>query len=243
MTDAADAITLSAALIAGIAGSAHCFAMCGGLAGALSMRVGAANGALSALRDASLYQLGRVTGYTVAGAIVGTLGNAIQAATNISKVASTMRFAAGVLVILVAMRVLSGWNALVWLERLGARFWKAIHPMVNRAAKERGMSRSLLLGLLWGWLPCGLVYSMLLFSALSGDAAHGAAIMLAFGMGTLPAMLASSVLAAQLNSWLKRHGTRQLSGALLLVFGIWLAWAAFPTPHSASHAEHIHALS
>jgi sulfite exporter TauE/SafE len=125
---------------------------------------------------------------------------------------------------------------LAWIERLGARFWKLVQPIVRQAATRRGPGRSLLIGLLWGWLPCGLVYSVLLLAALSGSAARGAGIMLAFGLGTMPVMLTSSAFAARLGHWTRRHGARQISGALLLVFGFWLAWSALPTGHQ--HHEH-----
>lgn len=239
MPDSSAAIALSAALVAGIAGSAHCFVMCGGLAGALSMRTRIATaGGTSVLRDACLYQLGRLSGYTLAGALFGLLGTTLQSSVDLPGLAAMVRFAGGMLVVLVAIRLLCGWNLLAWIEQWGARFWKHLHPLVRSVASGRGVGRSLLLGLLWGWLPCGLVYSMLLFAALSGDALRGAAIMLAFGVGTLPAMLTSSVFASQLNRLLSRHGARQLSGAVLLAFGLWLAWAGLTSRQAEHHHQH-----
>lgn len=93
------------------------------------------------------------------------------------------------------------------------------------------MTRSLTVGLLWGWLPCGLVCSMLMFAALSGDSLRGAGIMVAFGLGTMAAMLTSSVFAVRLGGWIRQRGTRQVGGVLLLLFGCWIAWSAIPSPH------------
>lgn len=240
MPDSSTTIALSAALIAGIAGSVHCFAMCGGVAGALSMRTRIATaGSRSVLRDACLYQSGRLGGYALAGASFGLLGTTLQSSVDLPGLAALVRLAGGVLVMLVAIRLLGGWNGLAWTERLGARLWKNLHPLMRRAASGRGAGRSVLLGLLWGWLPCGLVYSMLLFAALSGDAFRGAAIMLAFGVGTLPSMLASSVFASQLNRLLSRHGARQLSGAVLLAFGLWLAWAGLASRQAVHHHHQV----
>lgn len=236
MSDVTAAVTLSAAFMAGIAGSAHCVLMCGGLAGALSLRSRTITPGGNAWRDASLYHIGRLGGYATAGALFGLFGATLQATVDLPLLATTARLAAGLLVILAAVRVLSGLNVLAWIERLGARFWKLMQPIVGQAAASRGSSRSLLIGLLWGWLPCGLVYSVLLLAALSGNTARGAGIMLAFGLGTLPAMLSSSALATRLSHWTRQHGARQLSGALLLVFGFWMVGSAIPT----GHADHGH---
>lgn len=232
MTDIAQAVTLSAALMAGVAGSAHCLLMCGGLAGALSMR--------NRMATPSLYHVGRLGGYSMAGALFGLFGASLQSALNLPLLATTTRLAAALLVILAGVRVLSGLNGLAWIERLGARFWKLVQPVAKQAAGGSGSSagRSLLLGLLWGWLPCGLVYSMLLLAALSGNAVRGAAVMLAFGLGTMPAMLAGSLLGARMHRWFEMRGRRQWSGAVLLLFGAWLAWAAWPSLDHAGHGSH-----
>jgi sulfite exporter TauE/SafE len=232
------AIGLSAAFVAGVAGSVHCVMMCGGIAGALSMRARTVAGG-SGIDAAWLYQLGRLGGYAMAGSIFGLLGNTIQGSLDLPRLATLLRFAGALLLILIAVRLLTGWNTLTWIEHLGARFWRMLHPVVRRAASSGGVSRTLLLGVLWGWLPCGLVYSMLLFAALSGDALRGGAIMLAFGLGTLPAMLTGSLLASRLSGLLRQHDMRLISGALMLLFGIWLAWSAIPSPHRVHHHESV----
>jgi uncharacterized protein len=120
------------------------------------------------------------------------------------------------------------------------RFWRVVQPIAKRAANGRGAGRSLLIGFLWGWLPCGLVYSTLLLAALSGSALRGAGVMLAFGLGTLPAMLGSSLAGARVSRWLDAHGRRKWSGALPLVFGVWLAWVALPRRYPEGHQGHAH---
>jgi uncharacterized protein len=227
MTDATAAVTLSAALMAGVAGSAHCAVMCGGLAGALSMRGGAGT--------AVLYHVGRLSGYATAGMLFGLFGGSLHTTLNVPLLATTARLAAALLVILAGVRVVFGLNALAWIERLGARFWKLVQPIARQAAGRRSPAGSLMIGLLWGWLPCGLVYSVLLLAALSGNAWRGAGIMLAFGVGTVPAMLAGSMLGGHAGRWLAANGRRRWSGALLLGFGVWLAWAAFPTGQHEGH--------
>jgi sulfite exporter TauE/SafE len=241
MTDASFYIALGAAFVAGLAGSVHCIVMCGGLAGALSMRRPAASERLSVLRQAGAYQLGRIGGYGLAGAIVGGLGAAIPAVADTPMLVSLARLGAALAVIAVALRLLVDWNALAWIERLGARFWKLIHPVARDVAGRASTSRNLLLGLLWGWMPCGLVYSILLVAALHGGALQGAGIMVAFGMGTLPAMLAASLLTARLANHFRRSGIRQVGGAALLVFGLWLGMATLTVDHGAEHDHAGHA--
>lgn len=236
MADAANAISLSAAFIAGVAGSAHCFAMCGGLAGAFGMRAtSSATAASNAFGNALPYHAGRLSGYAVAGAVCGLLGATLQTMLDLARMGAWLRTASGVLLLLVALRMLSPWNLLRWLETLGAKFWRRLQPLTRKAAALNGNAHAIALGFLWGWLPCGLVYSMLLFAALSGKAVAGAAILLAFGLGTLPAMLASSVLAAQVQHLLRSRWPRLASGVLLLACGAWMIWISLPV---ASHVHH-----
>lgn len=227
MTNTADAISLSAALVAGLAGSAHCFAMCGSLAGAFGLRARSVGNALS-------YHVGRLSGYTLAGVISGLLGATLQAVLDLASIGSWLRIASGVLLLLIAFRMLSPWNPLRWLETLGAKFWRGLQPLTHKTGTLSGRTQAIALGFLWGWLPCGLVYSMLLFAALSGNALHGGAILLAFGLGTLPAMLASTVLAAQVQQLLRNRWPRFASGVLLLLLGTWMIWISLPA------AEHMH---
>lgn len=236
MPDSTAAISLSAAFIAGVAGSAHCFAMCGGLAGALGMRArSTATSPHSAFTNALSYHVGRLGGYAMAGAICGLIGATLTAVLDLARVGVVLRIASGVLLMLIALRMLSPWNPLRWLETLGAKFWRRLQPFTLGTGKLTGHTHAVALGFLWGWLPCGLVYSMLLFAALSGHALNGAAILFAFGLGTLPSMLTSSVLASQVQRFLKGRWPRFASGALLLLFGAWMIWVSIP---AAGHAHH-----
>jgi uncharacterized protein len=231
-------ISLGAAFVAGVAGSTHCFAMCGGMAGALGLRARAtAAGPAAAFVNASTFQAGRIGGYASVGALFGLAGAALQSMFDLLRIGAALRIASGVLLILIALRILVRWNALTVLERLGARFWSNVQPLAQRAARGEGRVRALMLGVLWGWLPCGLVYSMLAFAAASGDAGSGAAIMAAFGAGTLPSMLTASLLAAQIQQILAQRWPRVMSGVLLLLFGVWMIGAPLLSVPGARHAH------
>ena len=229
-------VTLPAALIAGLAGSAHCFGMCGGIAGALGMRAArSARVPAQAVLHSSLHHVGRIGGYAAAGALSGAFGHAAHAILDLARIGATLRIASGVVLLLIAVRLLWRWNGLALLERLGSRFWLKIRPLAVREAGSTGARSALTVGFLWGWLPCGLVYSMLLLAAVTGTALHGAAVMAAFGVGTLPSMLASSAFASQLQRMISTGWSRLTSAAILAAFGIWtIAAPLYP------HAQHVH---
>lgn len=226
-------VSFAAALLAGLAGSMHCLAMCGGMAGALGMRAKASGGSH---RQALLYQAGRIGGYTVAGALVSAFGATALHAFDLGQLSFALRVASGIFIVLVGSRLLLRWNPLAPLERWGARFWQRLRPLAQRAARGNDTASALWLGFLWGWLPCGLVYSMLLFAAMSGNVRTGAGIMLAFGLGTLPSMLAGSFLAAQLQRLLSSRWPRLASGAALVTFGVWIAVAGLQV-HAGGHVH------
>jgi uncharacterized protein len=220
MLAGARSLSLAAAFAAGIAGSVHCVAMCGGISGALGMRaqrLGAAPG--HARLHAVCYQIGRIASYATAGAVCGTFGGALGALLDLQGIAAGMRLAAGLLLIALSLRVLLGWHLLDPLERAGALLWSRLAPLARGRAFS-GITGSLLLGMLWGWMPCGLIYSMLLFATLAGGAVPGAAAMALFGLGTLPAMLGGGLLTTHAWRWKAARGVHAGAGLLLLVFGI-----------------------
>jgi sulfite exporter TauE/SafE len=213
-------ISLFAALVAGAAGSVHCLAMCGGLSGALGMRArrqGASSGRTFA--HALTYQTGRIASYSIAGAVVGSFGGVLQAAFDADRVILIARVTAGLVLVVAAIGVLFKRHPFSRLELLGGRLWTRVAP-IARAIPTTGLSGSLTLGMLWGWLPCGLVYSMLLVAALGGTALHGAATMFCFGTGTAPAVLAAGVLGGQAWRVTMAKGLNLAAGSLLLVFGL-----------------------
>lgn len=222
---AAGDLSIAAAFVAGVAGSVHCLAMCGGLAGAFGMRARAAGvDAQRAFMQATLYQVGRLSSYALAGALCGLFGGLLLGVMDAVSVTLWLRVVAGMLLLLLGLQLVLGWRLLAPVEKAGARVWRRIAPLAQHL--PGGVAQPLLIGMLWGWLPCGLVYSMLLLGVLGGSASHGALIMFAFGAGTLPSMLGSSLLASQLSRAAAQRGLRAFAGALLMVFGVWTAGVA-----------------
>jgi uncharacterized protein len=220
------ALSFAAAFLSGVMGSTHCFGMCSGLAGALGMYARSAG--VSPARSflyALLAQIGRIISYSIAGAIAGAAGNVLSTMLGWVKLASILRMLAGVLLIAIAIRLVTRWNPFAWIEKVGAKLWSHIAPLGHALGQQRTPIKAFMFGAVWGWLPCGLVYSMLVFAALTGNAWHGALTMFVFGLGTLPAMLSSSLLASQLTRVLQVKGIRWIAAALLAAFGVWTIWA------------------
>ncbi len=225
---------VGAALVTGLLGSAHCLGMCGGLSGLFAVNASAA----SLRRDvpmAVVYNAGRVLSYVIIGIIVAAVGKSIVG--GIPKLTAPVRLFSGLLIVIVGLQVAFNWRALAAVEMAGARIWQRIAPAAKGLLPVTSLPKALGLGLLWGWLPCGLVYSVLLLAATTANPAEGAAGMLAFGIGTRPAMIATGVCASKLAEFMSR---RRLGAGLLIVI-LGLATLAMPVAKltgAQGHAQH-----
>jgi len=220
-------LSIAAAFVAGIASSAHCLLMCGGISGALGMR--ARQRGLTAARVLTQglgYQIGRTASYTLAGALCGAFGGALSELIDLTGVARALRVAAGVVLIALALQVAFRRRGFSGFERFGARFWRRLAPLAAAGRTDRP-GGAVLLGMIWGWMPCGMIYSMLAFAALAGGARQGGAILAAFGLGTWPAVLGGGLISGQISRLARARGLYALTGALLAVFGAITAIAPF----------------
>jgi sulfite exporter TauE/SafE len=206
---------LLAALLSGALGGVHCLAMCGGLATGLS----ACGAPGQAGRFALLLNAGRVGGYALAGAVVGGLGGGLLALARIDGLAIALRAAVGAVMVLVALRLWRPqWFAAPRAARLGA--WRGIKWLRARVVPARGPLRPLVLGVFWGWLPCGLSTLVLAAAWLQASAVGGALLMAAFGLGTLPLMAVLSWTGARGGAWLARPALRTSAAALVAALGL-----------------------
>ena len=213
---------LISALVLGLLGGGHCLGMCGGLMGALTLAIPAEQRARR-FRLLLAYNLGRILSYALAGLLLGMAGWALGN----SPLALGLRILAGLLLICMGLYLAGWWSGLTRIEGIGRLLWRHIQPQASRLLPVRSLPQALLLGALWGWLPCGLVYSTLLWAASQGNALDSALLMLAFGLGTWPVLLASGLLAERLNTLLRRRGVRIAGGLLVILFGLW----TLPGPH------------
>jgi len=223
MTTIIDISALFTAFFVGLLGSGHCFGMCGGIAAGLgSLHVYGETQETSKPRvtSAFLFNIGRVLSYAGLGLISAWLLVKLGHALDVPKWSMILRFATAVMIFLIGLQFLFNVQTLAGIERVGARVWKLILPVAIRAGNLPGGTGRLLLGLCWGLLPCGLVYSVLLTASAAGSAVSGALVMLAFGLGTLPSMLGMSLAAPTLAAMLNDKWTKKLMGAALVLLAV-----------------------
>ncbi|HMB56587.1 MAG TPA: sulfite exporter TauE/SafE family protein [Arenimonas sp.] len=210
-----DLLTLTAAWLSGLFGGVHCLAMCGGIATGFS----ATSRATNAFRHALLLNLGRIGGYTLAGALAGGLGGGVLRIARVDGLALGLRTLVGLVLVVTALRLLLP-TRLAGLSRLGHRVWQLLQPLRERTLPAQGPARTLVLGLFWGWLPCGLSTTLLMAAWLEASALHGGLLMLAFGLGTLPLMTGVSWSGAHFARHLAQLRWRIAAAAAIAVAGL-----------------------
>ena len=237
-------ITWLTAFLAGLLGSIHCIGMCGGISGALTMGLPAPVRTSYArlLPYLLAYNSGRIMSYVIAGALLGALGAQLTGGLTPHTAMSVGRAISGVFMLALGVYIAGWWNALTGLEKLGGRLWRHIEPWGRGLLPPKSPVQAFGLGLVWGWLPCGLVYSALAWSLAAGGAAQGGLIMLAFGLGTLPMLLALGSAARWLREVTRMRRVRQVAGVLILSFGLYMLLAPGAHNHSSAGINgHIHA--
>lgn len=225
---------LVSAVILGLLGGGHCLGMCGGLMGALTLAIPVEQRSRR-FRLLLAYNLGRILSYTCAGLLIGMAGWAVAN----SPAVMVLRVIAALLLIAMGLYLAGWWSGLTRIEALGRGLWRYIQPVASRLMPVSSLPRALLLGALWGWLPCGLVYSTLLWAASQGNALDSGLLMLAFGLGTWPVLLATGMAAERLTAVLRKRNVRVAGGVLVMLFGLW----TLPGPHQEwlmgmSHGMH-----
>ena len=225
--------------VVGLLGSVHCAGMCGGIVGALSVapsvgrpvpvRVVAARAPVA---NVLAYNAGRIGSYMLAGALAGGLAQGAYAVTELPALQAGAYWLANLMLAALGLYLMDAWRGLAYIEQGGQFVWRGVRPLLRKVGPLDGPGRMFVAGCVWGWLPCGMVYSVLVTAMLSGSAASGALVMLAFGLGTLPMLLGLGLLGARLRGWIAGPRVRLACGVLVLGFGLLgLARAAGGLPH------------
>jgi len=218
-------IDFYAAFVIGLMGAGHCLGMCGGVAAALTLGM---PGQQQSNRWPYLlcYNTGRLISYAIAGSIIGGAFAGIASLGGYSTALVSLRLFAAIMMILLALYIGQWWQGITKIERAGQFLWRYLSPTAKSLLPLKSPMAALPFGLLWGWLPCGLVYSTLSWAAVSGSAISGAGVMLAFGLGTLPAMITVGSMAQQLQNLLRNLFFKRASALLLLVYGVHTGYIA-----------------
>lgn len=234
-------LDLFSAFIIGILGSGHCIAMCGGITSMLTSALPPTSSKYSSHKHTTqqipvnnqgnsfnnnnkivlviCYNIGRIASYAFIGALVGFTGSI--AAKNIGAPLASLRIISATFMILLGL-YLGQW--LMWLNRIeaiGKHLWQYISPLASKAIPVNSPIKALTLGAVWGWLPCGLVYSTLTWALASGSMVTGASIMFFFGLGTLPALLTLSIGFTGIKNNLVKPAIRKTMALILISFGIY----------------------
>lgn len=218
----------AAMLVTGFLSGVHCLGMCGGIVGAFSSAgarepVGFQRRRSSAWREAArqlAFNAGRIASYVLAGAVAGALGSAGTSIAGVLSWQVALYVLANLMLILFGLYLAGATAWLARSEALGVPLWRRLQPLAARLLPARSLPQSFAAGMVWGWIPCGLVYGALAVAVLAGSPERGALAMAAFGLGTLPNLLAAGLAASRLRSFAARRGVRVAAGGLLLGFGV-----------------------
>ncbi len=234
-----DPITLTTAFLLGFFSTLHCIGMCGGIIGALSLSlpVNIRNSKPKLFAFVLSYNLGRLTSYSIAGLVAGAVGVGVLQSTGFDQ-GHTVLQVIGVTMMIAIGLYLTGWvPQLASVEKMGIPLWKYLEPIGRKLVPVASIPKALAYGLIWGWLPCGLVYFVLIWALTAGDAINGALIMLAFGLGTLPTLITAGFM----TSWVTRfaHSTRARQVVGLLIIFMAIGSLFIPMDHGQHH-DHGH---
>ncbi|WP_163933017.1 sulfite exporter TauE/SafE family protein [Paraferrimonas sp. SM1919] len=211
-------VSLVGALIMGLMGSGHCVGMCGGLAGAIGLN--------NKTQFLVSYNLGRISSYALMGFVIASANLAMQQLFDAEKTLLGLRIVAACLMIMAGLQLLNIGRWFSLFEKIGQFSWGKIQPYANKWIRPSSMSQAYISGMLWGWLPCGLVYSALAWALASPTPYIGSLIMICFGIGTLPAMLAVGTF-SKLVHFVKGQRVRLACGLIMLIFGIHTGYIVF----------------
>lgn len=230
----------------GLASTLHCWGMCGGIMGALTFGLPeeVRSHRFTLLTYISIYNLGRITSYTFAGVIAGSISATLVSTLSIESGHLILRALASIVLIAFGLHLSGLLSKMQILESVGSILWRRLQPLTKKFFPVRTMWRAFCFGLIWGWLPCGLVYSALLWASSSGDPVSGGMYMFAFGLGTLPGVMASGIVSSTIMNLSRNKNLRYSMAALLIFFG--LALFFMPLEHGGHsdkvHTQHIHSL-
>ena len=206
-----------AVFLIGLLGGTHCIGMCGGIVSALTVQM---PGSRPQWRLLLAYNAGRIAAYAAAGAALGALGGVSLLLNDVLPVQLALYVLANLMLVGLGLYLTGSTWALSFTEKIGQRLWRHIQPATRRFLPARSVAQALPLGVLWGFLPCGMVYSVLATALVSGSTLRGASLMLVFGLGTLPNLLLAGALLVRLRELAQGRALRLVSGSLVLGFGV-----------------------
>jgi len=232
-------VTFISAFFVGLFSTVHCLGMCGGIIGALtfSLPERIRNNRWHLIPYVSAYNLGRISSYCLAGALVGALGEGILGFLP-SYGHLVLQLLASILMTGIGL-YLAGWfPAFARIEHIGKPVWKKLEPISQKLIPVKSPWHAYLFGAVWGWLPCGLVYTALIWSVTASSAKDGALLMLAFGAGTLPAVMVAGILTGWFTRLIRSPYVRTSAGVIIIIMALGTGYlAVLHSNHNAVNHE------
>lgn len=213
-------LSFLSAFLVGLLGGGHCVGMCGGIVSAVSMHLPNQTKSQPKILFLITYNAGRILSYTLAGVLAGLLGASSFFLNHVLPIQHLLYFISSLMLIFLGLYLAGFWYGITYIENAGRSLWEKLKPYSKRFIPVQNLTQAFALGGLWGWLPCGLVYSVLIAAIATGNAISGGLLMLAFGLGTLPTLLAMGMTAVRLKATLQNIWVRRASGLLVLGFGL-----------------------
>lgn len=210
-------LSLTAAFLVGLLGGGHCVGMCGGIVSAVTIALPASKPKTGFLLA---YNAGRILSYSAAGLLAGAVGASSFFLEHVLPIEKLLYGLASLMLVLLGLYLAGIWRGVTLLEVAGGTLWRRLQPYSRYFLPVRTLPQAFALGTLWGWLPCGLVYSVLVAAIATGSPGRGGLLMLAFGIGTLPTLLAMGMAAVRLKVWLQNIWVRRVSGLAVIGFGV-----------------------
>ena len=233
---------MTIAFLIGLFSTFHCIGMCSGLVGAMTMslepKIRQKTSQLGLYTFA--YNVGRISSYVVAGFLIGWFGKVLRDLLMPTEGVAILRLIASVLIISMGFYIAGWFPQFSRIEKIGAPLWRYLQPLGQKLLPVKNLWQAFLFGAVWGWLPCGLVYYVLLISPAKDGAEGSALFMLSFGLGTLLPMMAAGFLVGRLSSLRHSQKIRIVSGSILILMGLISLWLA--TDPKAHHLLHFHIL-
>lgn len=215
-------VNFTSAFLLGLFSTVHCIGMCGGIIGALSLSlpVEIRSHKPRLLLFVTTYNIGRLLSYTLAGLIAGAIGTGVLASTGFDQGHVVLQYIGVAMMVAIGI-YLAGWlPQLAIIEKIGVPLWQKLEPVGRKLLPVASLPKALAYGVIWGWLPCGLVYFVLIWALTAGDALRGAFMMLAFGLGTLPTLLTAGFMTSWMTRFARNPAARMIVGALIIAMAI-----------------------
>ena len=224
-------MTYLAAFMVGLLGGIHCVGMCGGIVSALSLGIHSPDQNKHTPWSYLLaYNFARISSYVIAGALMGGISWLANELVAVNQFQTGLQIFAGLFMIAMGLYIAGWWYGLTKVEQAGGIIWRYIEPFGRRLLPVKTPVQAFMLGLVWGWLPCGLVYTALLWAIASGSPIDGGVLLLSFGLGTLPNLLLMGIFAAALGNFVRNVRVRQTAGVLIILMGVFNLMRAVSLP-------------